>query len=131
MLTKAEITEFLKTNGIENGADGLIDAMISYLDRGLLLIPTHTWDEVGRDNPFYDVRNSVPCIGTLSVVAFKRTDGIRSLHPTHSVVAFGPDAAEYIKGEKPDTLVSLESSVAVMELMDEIRRQIGVVFPCD
>ena len=39
--------------------------------------------------------------------------------------------AEYIKGEKPNELVSLESSVAVMELMDEIRKQIGVIFPCD
>ena len=39
--------------------------------------------------------------------------------------------AEYIKGEKPNELVSLESSIAVMELMDEIRKQIGVVFPCD
>ena len=39
--------------------------------------------------------------------------------------------AEYIKGEQPNTLVSLDSSVDVMELMDEIRKQIGVVFPCD
>ena len=39
--------------------------------------------------------------------------------------------AEFMKGEKPDTLVSLESSLAVMEIMDEIRKQIGVIFPCD
>ena len=39
--------------------------------------------------------------------------------------------AEFIKGEKPNELVTLDSSVAVMELMDEIRRQIGVIFPCD
>ena len=39
--------------------------------------------------------------------------------------------AEYIKGEKPNDLVSLQSSVDVMELMDEIRKQIGVIFPCD
>ena len=39
--------------------------------------------------------------------------------------------AEYIKGEKPNELVSLESSFTVMKLMDEIRKQIGVVFPCD
>ena len=39
--------------------------------------------------------------------------------------------AEYIKGEKPNELVSLESSLDVMEIMDEIRKQIGVVFPCD
>ena len=38
---------------------------------------------------------------------------------------------EYMKGEKPDTLVSIESSAEVLELMDEIRKQIGVIFPCD
>lgn len=118
MLTKKDIKDFLLSNGIKNddkvtvhaslrsvcpiedGADGLIDALRYYLDKGLLLIPTHTWDEVSRSNPFYDVRTSVPCTGTLSVVAFKRKDGIRSLHPTHSVVAFGQGAAEYIKGEE-------------------------------
>ena len=39
--------------------------------------------------------------------------------------------AEIFKGEKPNELVSLESSLDVMEIMDEIRKQIGVVFPCD
>ena len=39
--------------------------------------------------------------------------------------------AEYIKGKQPNKLVSLESSLDVMEIMDEIRRQIGVIFPCD
>jgi predicted dehydrogenase len=39
--------------------------------------------------------------------------------------------AEYIKKETPDELVSLDSSLGVMELMDEIRKQIGVKFPCD
>jgi acyl carrier protein len=28
-------------------------------------------------------------------------------------------------------MVTLESSLDVMELMDEIRKQIGVIFPCD
>ena len=118
MLTKQDIIAFLEKNGIrhddkvvvhaslrsvgpiENGADGLIDAMCSYLDKGLLIIPSHTWDEVGRDNPFYDVRTSVPCIGTLSKVAVEREDGVRSLHPTHSVVVFGPGAKEFVKGEE-------------------------------
>ena len=39
--------------------------------------------------------------------------------------------AEIFKGEKPNELVSLESSLDVMEIMDEIRKQIGVIFPCD
>ena len=39
--------------------------------------------------------------------------------------------AEYIKGERPNELVSLESSLDVIEIMDEIRKQIGVIFPGD
>ena len=39
--------------------------------------------------------------------------------------------SEYIKEEKPNALVSLESSLDVMKIMDEIRKQIGVVFPGD
>lgn len=118
MLTKNDIHTFLKENGIkhndkvavhaslrsvgeiENGADGLIDGICGYLTEGLLIIPTHTWDEVGRDHPYYDVRTSVPCIGTLAKVAAFRKDGVRSLHPTHSVTAFGKGAAEYVKGEE-------------------------------
>ena len=118
MITKQDIIRFLQDNGIrrsdkvmvhaslrsvgpiEDGADGLIDAMKSWLNQGLLMIPTHTWDEVGRSNPYYDVKTSVPCIGTLARVASVRPDGIRSLHPTHSVAAFGPGAAAYIKGEE-------------------------------
>lgn len=118
MVTKNDIVGFLKENGIrpddkvtvhaslravgpiEDGADGLIDAMISYLSEGLLIIPTHTWDEVGRSNPNYDVRTSVPCIGTLAKVAAFRKDGVRSLHPTHSVTVFGKGAEEFVKGEE-------------------------------
>lgn len=118
MLRKEDIFRFLQENGIrhddkvavhaslrsvgpiEGGADGLIDALCAWLDRGLLLIPTHTWDEVSRDHPYYDVETSVPCVGTLARVAFARPDGIRSLHPTHSVAAFGPGAADYVKGEE-------------------------------
>ena len=85
---------------IENGADGLIDAFCEYLSDGLFIVPTHTWDEVGRDHPFYDVRTSVPCIGTLAKVAAFRPDGVRSLHPTHSVTVFGKGAADYVKGEE-------------------------------
>ena len=118
MLTKTDIVSFLEKNGIrhddkvtvhaslrsvgpiEGGADGLIDAMISYLSDGLLIIPTHTWDEVSRDNPNYDVRTSVPCIGTLAKVAAFRKDGVRSLHPTHSVAVFGKGASDFVKGEE-------------------------------
>lgn len=85
---------------VEGGADGFIDAFCEYLENGLFLVPTHTWANVNKDNPFYDVSSTVPCIGTVPKIAAFRRDGIRSLHPTHSIWAHGKDAAEYIRGEK-------------------------------
>lgn len=89
-----------EVGAIEGGADGLIDALKDYLCDGLLLIPTHTWAVVNAANPHFDVRSTVPNIGTLSRVAAFRQDGVRSLHPTHSMAAFGKNAREYIQGEE-------------------------------
>ncbi len=118
MVTKKDILSFLEDCGIkhddkvtmhcslraigtiENGADGLIDAFCEYLTEGLFIVPTHTWANVNKDNPVFDVRTTEPCIGTLPKVAAFRPDGIRSLHPTHSVAVFGKGAADYIKGEE-------------------------------
>ena len=85
---------------IEGGADGLLDALKDYLCDGLLLIPTHTWANVNAANPHFDVRSTVPCIGTLAKVAAFRPDAVRSLHPTHSMAAFGKNARDYIQGEE-------------------------------
>ena len=118
MITKAQLKADLQAMGItprdtvlihtslkavgtvENGADGLIDAFCEYLTDGLFLVPTHTWDSVNADNPIYDVRKSVPCIGTVPRVAAFRKDGIRSLHPTHSIWAHGKNAEDFIRGEE-------------------------------
>lgn len=85
---------------VENGADGVIDAFCEVLSSGLFIVPTHTWDSIGSDNPVFDVRKEIPCIGALPRVAAKRQDGIRSLHPTHSVWAHGKGAEEFVKGEE-------------------------------
>lgn len=85
---------------VEGGPDGLIDAFCEYLGDGLFVVPTHTWDDVTPGNPYYDVRTSVPNIGLIPRTAAFRKDGVRSLHPTHSVWAHGADAAEYVCNEK-------------------------------
>lgn len=118
MLTAVEIHRFLRENGIrksdtvlihtsmralgevEGGCDGLIDAFQAYLSDGLFIVPTHTWANVGESQPIYDVRATLPCIGALPVVAAFRKDGVRSLHPTHSVAAFGKRAHEFVAGEE-------------------------------
>ena len=85
---------------LENGADDVIDAFLECLDEGLFLVPTHTWASVGANQPVYDVRTTVPCIGTLPRVAAFRKDGVRSLHPTHSIWASGIGAEDFIKNEE-------------------------------
>ena len=84
---------------VEGGADTLIDAFKEVLSEGLLVIPTHTWHTVPRVEPVFDVRSSVPCTGIVSEIAAFRKDGVRSLHPTHSVAAFGKDALSFVEGE--------------------------------
>ena len=84
----------------ENGADGIIDAFREVLTEGLLLIPTHTWAVVTKKQPVFDVRATVPNIGALPRVAAFRPDGVRSLHPTHSIAGFGKNAAEFLAGEE-------------------------------
>lgn len=88
---------------VEGGCDGLIDAFCAYLTDGLYLIPTHTWANVDKENPVYDVRTTMPCIGALPCVAAFRADGVRSLHPTHSITAFGRGAADFVAGEEKAT----------------------------
>lgn len=93
-------TSLKKVGEIYGGADTLIDAFCEYLSDGLFLVPTHTWATVGPQNPVFDVRNTLPCIGALPRAAAAREDGVRSLHPSHSIWAYGKNAAQYVEGEE-------------------------------
>jgi len=86
------------------GADLILDSFLECLPNGLLLVPSHTFRNVREIAPIYDVRNTMPCIGTLPRIAVERARDaydrgdrtcIRSMHPAHSVVAFGKKAYEY------------------------------------
>ena len=93
-------TSMKAVGDVEGGADGVMDAFCEYLTEGLFLVPTHTWDNVNRENPVYDVRTTVPCIGALPRVAAFRKDGFRSLHPTHSIWGHGAEAESFLQGEE-------------------------------
>lgn len=79
---------------VEDGAEGLLDALIHYFTKngGHLFVPTHTWDSM-----VYDRRKVETCLGALPMVAAAHPDGVRSMHPTHSTVVFGEKAAEYAR----------------------------------
>jgi len=84
----------------------VLDAFIEYMKDGLLILPTHTWMEVGwliekhPENKVYDPLKSKSCVGMLTNLFLQREGVVRSLHPTHSVAAIGRNAAEYIAGEE-------------------------------
>ena len=85
---------------VEGGADTVVDAFMEYLKDGLFMTPTHTWAQMGPSYPFFDPETEPACVGIIPNV-FRKKDGVlRSLHPTHSIAAYGPGAADYIKGEE-------------------------------
>ena len=61
---------------------------------GTLLVPALSYNNVNRDNPHFKVRETEPCIGLIPRTFFHKSGVIRSLHPTHSVCAFGKRAVE-------------------------------------
>lgn len=93
-------TSFKAVGPVEGGPEAFIDAFCEYLTEGLFLVPTHTWSNVTRKQPVYDVKTTVPCIGLIPRTAAFRPDGVRSLHPTHSVWVHGKGAEEFVAGEE-------------------------------
>lgn len=85
---------------VEGGADTILDAWCEYMREGLLVFPTHTWDQIGEKKQVYDSRKEPSCVGILPELFRKRPGVVRSLHPTHSVAALGKEADTYTAGEQ-------------------------------
>lgn len=85
---------------VEGGADTVLDAWMEYFSEGLLLLPTHTWRQMSETCNVYDPASAESCVGLLTNLFRKREGVVRSLHPTHSVAAWGRTAADYIAGEE-------------------------------
>ena len=84
---------------VEGGGDTVLDALTAYMRPGLLVLPSHTWQNVNAENPVMDVLYTPSCVGYLTELFRGRPDVCRSLHPTHSLVARGGDAREFLLGE--------------------------------
>jgi len=115
MYTKADLIGYLEAMGlkrtdallvhssmkaigpVEGGADTVVGAFMEYLKDGLLITPTHTWDRIGKNKrTLFDPQVEGNCVGIIPTLFSKREGVLRSLHPTHSVAAFGKGAAEYL-----------------------------------
>lgn len=122
-------TSLKKIGKTEAGADTVLDAFCRYLSEGLLVLPGHTWASINADNPEFDVLKTPVCVGVMPEVFRKRSGVYRSLHPTHSVLAYGSGAAEFVSGqEKFDTPCSPDSCYGKLERMDGKLILVGVDF---
>ncbi|MBQ6696279.1 MAG: AAC(3) family N-acetyltransferase [Lachnospiraceae bacterium] len=88
---------------VDGGADTVVDAFMEYFQEGLLMMPTHTWAQMKAGYDTFDPATEPACVGILPNVFRKREGVVRSLHPTHSIAAYGKAAADYIKGEEHAT----------------------------
>ena len=39
----------------QKGAETVLDALMEFFEKGLLLLPTHTWKTINAENPVFDV----------------------------------------------------------------------------
>jgi len=82
---------------VSGGAATVIDALRALLGpEGTLVMPSHTWDRPGRGDFAFDIGKTPSCVGAISEKFRTMPGAIRSLHPTHSVVALGPKAGSSI-----------------------------------
>jgi len=85
----------MKALGTDQTPAFFLEALSSYLgDRGTLLLPTFTYEEVTPEHPVFSVTESASCVGLLTNTFRKMPGVIRSVHPTHSCAARGYRADE-------------------------------------
>lgn len=85
---------------VEGGADTVVDAFMEYFREGLFMTPTHTWAQMSEEYSLFDPVREPACVGIIPNVFRKRAGVVRSLHPTHSIAAYGPSAEDYVRGEE-------------------------------
>ena len=85
---------------VEGRGDGVLDVLMAYMAPGLLVMPGHTWNNVDVDNPVMDVLYTPSCVGKVPELFRKRPGVYRSLHPTHSLMAYGAEAEVFLSGEE-------------------------------
>lgn len=91
---------------IEGGVQAVIAAVQEWNEGGTVSMPAHSYCYPGSDGvpPLFDVRSTPSVVGAITDAFWRRTGAHRSIHPTHSLAAIGPGAAELTDGhEQCDT----------------------------
>ncbi len=85
----------LKSFGNMDGKE-VLAAFKAFFKDGLVILPTHSWNCIQKNQDVYNVDTTKSCVGALTNLALEDRDFKRSMHPTHSVCAFGLKKEEYL-----------------------------------
>lgn len=93
----------MKALGTDRTPQAVIDDLLAVLGpKGTLLMPALTYASVTTEHPYFSVKTAKPCIGLLPTTFWQMDGVMRSLHPTHSVCAYGKYAREITAGHEQD-----------------------------
>ena len=94
----------LKSMGqVDGGANTVIDAILEVIGlNGTVLFPAFSWDPCISTLKF-DANNTPCCVGKIPETFRTRANVVRSLHPTHSLSAYGKLAIDITKNHYLDT----------------------------
>ena len=101
---------FRRLGAVGFRAEAFIEGLIDYMRHGTLAMPTMTWRVVTPANPWFDELETASHVGIVAELFRRHYATHRSLHPTHSVAAYGRRAAEltatHHQGDTPCALTS-------------------------
>jgi aminoglycoside 3-N-acetyltransferase len=86
---------------VPGGADTVISVLAARTPT--LVMPTHTYcypPAGGGDPPVFDATKTPSTVGKITDVFWRQAGVLRSIHPTHSLAARGPRAAEIVGGHQ-------------------------------
>jgi aminoglycoside 3-N-acetyltransferase len=76
---------------VPGGANTIIEGLLITLgEKGTLLMPALSWENVTPKNPIFDLNHTPSCVGVIAETFRLDSRTRRSLHPTHSVCGLGP-----------------------------------------
>ena len=103
----------LSRNGFR--AEAMIEALLNNLSDGTVIMPTMTWRTVTPERPVWDEVATPSHTGVLTEIFRTHYATARSIHPTHSVAAYGPQAQRLLaRHHVDDTPVSANSPYGLM-----------------
>ncbi len=108
-------------------AEAMIEALLDYMSKGTVVMPTMTWRAVTPEQPVWDEMETRSETGVMTEIFRTRYAARRSIHPTHSVAAHGAAADTLVaRHHLDDTPVSANSPYGLMRSYQSYVMMIGV-----